>query len=408
MKRPSFVIPLDIHIVNNNHDANNNSTSDNSCDVENHGKTTIMADQNDFSIGDTTYRHDGVTIGRDYLRLEGQTITRGKLHATSLVLEETIGQGAFNKVHRAVWETNESSHNINNQETKTSTTATSSSKSQQNVAIKQYPLIIGSTTQQKRQMLIQELRSLCHLDNPCLVQFHGAFLNSETVTIVLEYMDQNSLEHALRKRNYKGFSSSIVASMSYQLLHGLSYLHNHKPHRILHRDIKTENCLVNSQGCVKLCDFGIASITEAMIETTNEASFQHKTVIGTTLFMAPERLRAQPYGRSSDVWSLGLVVLQLVTGQAPWDSVNSIVELLVTVEEMTTNQLIPKETESGLREILTSCLQLSPTKRMPAKLLLQSPWFYSNHGIASPKDASTNLYREMMTSALQEMSSNVL
>ena len=78
--------------------------------------------------------------------------------------------------------------------------------------------------------------------------------------------------------------------------------------------------------------------------------------------MAPERLRAQPYGRSSDVWSAGLVILECLTGECPWKDSDSIVSLLVTVEETTTKDIIPDSASSVLQEFLMGCLNQLPGK----------------------------------------------
>ena len=79
--------------------------------------------------------------------------------------------------------------------------------------------------------------------------------------------------------------------------------------------------------------------------------------------MAPERLRAKPYGRSSDVWSAGLVLLECLTGECPWKDSNSIVSLVVTVEETSVENLIPTSLSSTkLREFLLGCLNQQPGK----------------------------------------------
>ncbi|CAB9502963.1 activated protein kinase catalytic subunit alpha-1 [Seminavis robusta] len=318
----------------------------------------VDEDDNDFSWGNSTYRQEGLTIGKDYLRFEGNTIIRGKLDPESLSLGATIGRGAFSRVQRAVWKCKD----------------VNSKSSSMVVAVKQYLLC---ATQQKRQMLIQELRSLCKVECDGLVKLQGAFLEKDTVTMVLEFMDQGSLDNVISKRDTL-FTPPTVAGVAFQLLHGLDHLHKH---RILHRDVKSENCLLNSKGEAKLCDFGIAALM-------GDQSM-NKTVVGTTKFMAPERLRAQKYGTSSDMWSFGLVLCHMITGEKPWDDVNSIVDLLVTVEE--TDPAVPIEStheiEDGLREILASCMRLESEKRMPARILLHSPWFSVMHAIASFQEA---------------------
>jgi serine/threonine protein kinase len=76
--------------------------------------------------------------------------------------------------------------------------------------------------------------------------------------------------------------------------------------------------------------------------------------------MAPERLRASPYGKSSDIWSVGLVLLECVSGCSPWQDVKSLVDLVVTVEEVDENSLIPDNITRGLQEILLGCLRKEP------------------------------------------------
>jgi Protein tyrosine and serine/threonine kinase len=118
----------------------------------------------DYHMGITTYRHEGVSIGRDYLRLEGSTITRGEMTPSSLQLQDCIGRGSCSIVQRAMW------------------TPPSNPDSQQLVALKQFPL----ESRERRDMLIKELRALCEVDCECLVRLLGAFLEQDNVTLVRE------------------------------------------------------------------------------------------------------------------------------------------------------------------------------------------------------------------------------
>ena len=308
-----------------------------------------FGNENDsYTWGDSTFRQDGFSIGKDYMRFDGSTLTRGELLPSSLIFdpnseESLIGQGAFSQVHRGIW----TMKNDNNGEVK----GAKASK-EIIVAIKQCSLLEAS--EQRRGMLLKELRALCTIDCECLLRMHGAYLHGDTVTTVLEYMDRGSLEQVLQRqkemKQHPLLPSDVLAAIAYQMLWGLSYLHHEK---ILHRDIKAGNCLLHSNGQVKLCDFGIASISDQSL---------HVTTCGTTKFLAPERLRSKPYGRSSDIWSLGLVLLECATGISPWKDCDSLVTLVITVEETEVDDLIPKDLTHELREILVCCLQKDPGK----------------------------------------------
>lgn len=126
---------------------------------------------------------------------------------------------------------------------------------------------------------------------------------------VLEFMDRGSLESLVKTTK---LSEPLVCAMAYQMIWGLSYLHFEK---LIHRDIKPGNVLLSSSGQVKLADFGIASTGKEM----------STTVVGTTMYMAPERLLGQQYGSLSDMWSLGLVLWQSIRGTFPFQDLTSMV-----------------------------------------------------------------------------------
>ena len=162
------------------------------------------------------------------------------------------------------------------------------------------------------------------------------------------------------------------------------------------KDIKPANVLVSSSGRVKLADFGIVSKQKQLLRRSydddgdiNDGTVMNRTVIGTTRYMSPERLRGEAYKRSSDVWSIGLVLLEIVRGGvSPFEDVTSVVELVQTLDECRMNDFIPKSTSNGLREILVGCFDHCPHKRIPASILLLSPWFPS-HNVHEVKDASS-------------------
>eukprot|EP00977_Amphora_coffeiformis_P007949 scaffold1793_cov173-Amphora_coffeaeformis.AAC.4 len=277
--------------------------------------------------GQTTYRKDNLSIGQDYLRLEGRTVCRGQLSPEKLEIEDIIGRGNFSTVRRAQWQKDATSNKTH-------------------VAVKQ--LCLTETSKKRHAMLLKELKTLCILQSEYLVTLHGAFLQEDTIFMVMEMMDGGSLHDFFHHQHGRRISDQFIATMALQVLLGLTHLHSNQ---MIHRDLKPSNILLNSSGKVKLCDFGMT--------TLNEDSM-HTTVVGTTKFMAPERLRALPYGRSSDVWSFGLVLWQCVTGEEPWSDVNSLVDLLMTMEETEMEDLVPSGLPRGLEELLVGSLQKSP------------------------------------------------
>lgn len=101
----------------------------------------------------------------------------------------------------------------------------------------------------------------------------------------------------------------VLGKISEAVVEGLHYLYNE--HKILHRDIKPSNILVNSRGRIKLCDFGVSG------ELINSIA---NTFVGTSTYMAPERIQGAQYSVKSDVWSLGLTLLELAIGRFPFDA----------------------------------------------------------------------------------------
>jgi serine/threonine protein kinase len=295
----------------------------------------------------TTFRQDGVTIGPDYLRLDGATITRGQLLPDCLTRHEQIGKGAFSTVYKATWANKRQKQQSNDDGAQPQHTV----DREITVAVKIFTMDSSS----RNDMLVKELKSLVSIQqtlqnvSKSLIQLHGAFLQQDQVAMVLEYMNTGSLDDFLRTRDSR-LPSNLLASIAFQVLDGLSALHKFK---ILHRDLKPANILLDSvRGAVKLADFGLAS--DASSSSLNMA------VLGTSKFMAPERLRGRAYGRTSDLWSFGLCLIQCLTLEPPWKDCQSLVELLVTVEETQPQDVVPEHTEARLAEILVACLQQDP------------------------------------------------
>lgn len=137
------------------------------------------------------------------------------------------------------------------------------------------------------------------------MQCYGIKASQGMVHIVLEYMDMGSVAALCKSR----MPEHIVGAMACQVAYGLHYLHKEK--KIIHRDIKPSNLLVSSQGNVKIADFGVSG---QLLNTHDNK----QTWVGTAKYMSPERYLGSTYNASTDLWSLGMVILECITGQYPF------------------------------------------------------------------------------------------
>ncbi|KAG9252000.1 kinase-like domain-containing protein [Emericellopsis atlantica] len=157
-----------------------------------------------------------------------------------------------------------------------------------------------------RKRIVRELQIMhgCHSDY--IVNFYGAFLNhNNDVIMCMEHMDVGSLDWV--SRVFGPVRVDVLGKIAEATLGGLTYLYT--KHHIMHRDIKPSNILVNSQGGIKLCDFGVSG------ELVNSIA---DTFVGTSTYMAPERIQGEKYTVKSDVWSFGLSVMELAIGKFPF------------------------------------------------------------------------------------------
>ncbi|KAL2148371.1 hypothetical protein VTH82DRAFT_2291 [Thermothelomyces myriococcoides] len=157
-----------------------------------------------------------------------------------------------------------------------------------------------------RKRIVRELQIMhgCHSDY--IVTFYGAFLNENNdVVMCMEYMDVGSLDRISKK--FGPVRVDVLGKIAEATLGGLTYLYS--KHHIMHRDIKPSNILVNSRGSIKLCDFGVSG------ELINSVA---DTFVGTSTYMAPERIQGERYTVKSDVWSFGLTIMELAIGKFPF------------------------------------------------------------------------------------------
>ncbi|XP_066928866.1 dual specificity mitogen-activated protein kinase kinase 2-like [Clytia hemisphaerica] len=155
-----------------------------------------------------------------------------------------------------------------------------------------------------RNQIMRELKVLHECNSPYIVGFYGAFQNDGEISLCMEYMDGGSLDVVVKKA--ERIPEKILGVVTYCVLKGLAYLR--EKHSIIHRDVKPSNILVNTRGEIKLCDFGVSGqLIDSMANS----------FVGTRSYMSPERLQGTKYSVRSDLWSLGLSLVELAIGRYP-------------------------------------------------------------------------------------------
>lgn len=156
-----------------------------------------------------------------------------------------------------------------------------------------------------RKQILRELQILHECNSPYIVSFYGAYLNEPHICMCMEFMGKDSLDGIYKK--YGPISPEICGKVAVVVAHGLTYLYD--VHRIIHRDVKPSNILVNGAGQIKICDFGVSG------ELINSIA---DTFVGTSTYMSPERIQGDQYSVKSDVWSLGVSIIELALGRFPF------------------------------------------------------------------------------------------
>ncbi|KAH8071285.1 hypothetical protein JL720_11495 [Aureococcus anophagefferens] len=205
--------------------------------------------------------------------------------------------------------------------------------------------------------LRQEIAILSALDHENVVKMFDYFETEREFCVVTEFA-QGELFEILEEDGT--LPEDTVRDIARQLVKALHYLHSQ---RIIHRDLKPQNVLLGANGRVKLCDFGFA---RAMSMDTIVLT----SIKGTPLYMAPELVKEQPYDHTVDLWSLGVILFELLVGQPPFYT-NSIYSLINHIVKDPV--VFPSHVSEQFESFLSGLLQKDPRKRLAWPQLLEHP-----------------------------------
>lgn len=249
----------------------------------------------------------------------------GNISETQLQILEQLGAGNGGRVYRALHR-----------------------PSGRVMAVKVIQLDISPAVQKQ---IICELEILYKCNSRAIIAFFGAFFTENRISICTEFMDGGSLDR------YVPIPESVLGGIAVCLVEGLTYMWNLN---IMHRDIKPSNVLVNTAGEVKLCDFGVSVQLVKSIAST---------FIGTNVYMAPERLQGKDYGKSAEIWSLGVALFELASGILPFRSITPEAklhpfQLMKSIIEDSHLVLPTEQFSPEFVNFVTQCMQKDPDVRL--------------------------------------------
>ncbi|BDA41364.1 Serine/threonine-protein kinase STY17 [Coccomyxa sp. Obi] len=245
-----------------------------------------------------------------------------ELDPADIVFEEKIASGAFGDLYKGTY-------------------------CGQEVAIKILRNV--HTDSQQYQEFLQEVAIMRKVRHKNVVQFIGACTKKPNLCIVFEFMAGGSIYDYMRKAGQ--LKLSLVLKIGTEVCRGMDYLHKRK---IVHRDLKAANLLMDETGTVKIADFGVARVMNSTGVMTAET--------GTYRWMAPEVIEHNPYREKADVFSFAITMWELLTGRVPYEEMTPL-QAAVGVVQKGLRPVIPANCPEGLASVMRDCWQRDARQR---------------------------------------------
>ena len=248
---------------------------------------------------------------------------------------QELGSGGFGTVYRATWQGSE-------------------------VAVKK--LHSAQLTESSRSAFVAEVNVMTKLDSPRLVRLYGACLAPDPYCIVMEYMPRGSLYNLIHSKEQYAWSVSL--QLAIDIGNGLAFLHSEK---IIHRDLKSLNILLDAEYRAKICDFGLSRVRQEVSVTSTVSA----NAVGTNAWNAPELFGLKPkYSFASDIYAYGMILWEILTRETPYKDVLDPNEIKSAVKAGERED-IPPTCHPDYKEAIERCWAQAVERRPQASQVVQ-------------------------------------
>ncbi|XP_037933576.1 serine/threonine-protein kinase PAK mbt isoform X2 [Teleopsis dalmanni] len=215
--------------------------------------------------------------------------------------------------------------------------------------------------QQRRELLFNEVVIMRDYHHPNIVETYSSFLVNDELWVVMEYLEGGALTDIV---THSRMDEEQIATVCKQCLKALAYLHSQG---VIHRDIKSDSILLAADGRVKLSDFGFCA------QVSQELP-KRKSLVGTPYWMSPEVISRLPYGPEVDIWSLGIMVIEMVDGEPPFFNEPPLQAMRRIRDMQPPNLKNAHKVSPRLQSFLDRMLVRDPAQRATATELLIHPF----------------------------------